>query len=192
MTLFYTDLESTGLNPTEDEVIAITFQEIDIASGKVVGPLRILKSWDENSNEEQIIQSFTPLITSSNPFKFIMVGNNLNFDFNFLTSKINKYLNLEINSTYFHSRPHIDLKHLMVMLNGSRFKGYAKILNKENTGAVVPYWYANNQFEKIVNYIQNESIAFTKFYSRVHQLMFDDKVRGTLMNSMNRRIDEYV
>lgn len=189
---FYFDIETTGLNPDEDEIISIQYMKIALHNGQSEGPLEILTTWTENFREENILKTIAPKITSSNPFTFVPVGNNLDFEFKFLASKFNKYFGTKISSAFFHSRPSIDLKPLMVLLNGGRFKGYHHILNKSTAGAIVPVWYRNKEYAKIVDYIKNEALVFVKFYSSIHDLMFDPAFRHNIFKTIDKRLDDYV
>lgn len=188
---YYFDIETTGLDPDKDEIITIQFQRIVLDNGRPDEPLTILKSWDKRSNEERIVIEIVKLIMSANPWKFVPVGNNLNFEFRFLLSKIKKYTDTIIDPLYFHSRPHIDLKHVMILLNGGRFKGYHLFLKKMESGANVPVWYQNKEFLKIIQYIEMEAEAFTNFYSNAHNLMFNENSRRLLLGREleNRYVD---
>jgi len=188
----YFDIETTGLDPERDEIISIQYQKISLDSGHPEEELKILKSWDQESNEKKIVEEIAPLLMSSNPFSFVPVGNNLNFEFRFLAEKIKKYQGIDVDPCYFHSRPYIDLKPVMILLNGGRFKGYQHILNKKSSGASVPEWYKKKQFEEIVQYIVDEASAFTSFYSNVYQLMFNPELRHVVFNSSNWRVDDFV
>jgi len=188
----YFDIETTGLDPKKDKIISIQHQKISVDSGHPEEELKILKSWDQESNEEKIVEEITPSLMSSNPFSFVPVGNNLNFEFRFLAEKIKKYQGIDIDPGYFHSRPHIDLKPVMILLNGGRFKGYHHILNKSTSGALIPKWYKEKQFEEIVRYIVDEASAFSNFYSNVYQLMFNPHLKNVIFNSNNWRIDDFV
>ncbi|PJC50948.1 MAG: hypothetical protein CO032_02130 [Nitrosopumilales archaeon CG_4_9_14_0_2_um_filter_34_16] len=188
---YYFDIETTGLDPQNDQIITIQYQKIGLASGRVEGPLIMLKSWKDPKGEQGIIEKIIPIIMSSNPFAFVPIGNNLNFEFNFLANKINQYRNLEINSGYFHNRPHIDLKPIMILLNGGRFKGYHLILNKAGSGAMVPKWYKNKEYEKIMEYVLDETLCFTSFYTKLNHLVFNEELKQIAFKP-NRRIDDFV
>ena len=56
MVFYYFDIQTTGLNPDQDEIICIAFQEIDLVTGKVFGELKVLKSWE--SSEREIVKSW--------------------------------------------------------------------------------------------------------------------------------------
>jgi len=177
---YYLDIETTGLDPKNSEIITIQYQKIAFDTGKPLGPLIILTSWEYD--EETIVKEFASIIMNPNVWNFVPVGNNLPFEFKFLVEKINKYLNAGINLEYFISRPHIDIKPIMILANHGRFKGYHLVLNKSGNGSMVPQWYFNNQHDKIINYIKDEAAAFTEFISKIHHLMFNN----------NRKVDDSV
>lgn len=189
---YYLDIETTGLDPEEDEIISLQFQKIAVDTGEPIEPLNLLKSWSPGFSEEKIIRTIEPLILSSNPFSFVPVGNNLNFEFKFLASKFRKYLEMDIDASVFNSRPFIDLKPVMILLNGGRFKGYQLILKKSTDGSKVPIWYHNKEYDKIINYIKEEARVFTEFYSTIHHLMFNDRIRNFVFKNSIKRIDGYV
>lgn len=189
---YYFDIETTGLDPNVDEIISIQYMKIALDSGKPEGSLEILTNWNHDFSEKNILEKILPLITSSNPFTFVPVGNNLNFEFEFLANKFTKYFGLNMNSSYFHCRPSIDLKPVMILLNGGRFKGYHLVLNKSHNGASVPIWYKNREYNKIVNYIKNEATAFLEFYSTIHGLMFEPEFRQHIFKTINKELDDYV
>jgi hypothetical protein len=173
---YYFDIETTGLDSQKDEILTIQFQKIVLENGKPKEPLTILKAWDSRNGEEDIINKIIPLIMSSNPWSFVPVGNNLNFEFKFLISKIMRYKNTEIDPFYFHSRPYIDLKHVMILLNGGKFKGYHLVLKKIESGFSIPLWYHNREYLKIISYIEMEAKAFTDFYTNISKFMLGNYV----------------
>lgn len=185
----YLDIETTGLNPNRDEIITVQYQKIALDTGSPEEPLKILKQWNDPEGEKGIVGKILPLLTSTNPFQFVPVGNNLNFEFSFIAAKIQKYFGIDINPLYFHSRPHIDLKPVMILLNGGRFKGYHQILNKAGSGASVPKWYNSKEYDKIIDYVVDEADAFTSFYNKVHHLMFNKDLKDVVFNT---RIDDFV
>jgi len=188
---YYFDMETTGLDAENDHILTIQYQKIGLASGKPEGPLTILKSWTDNKGEEGIIEKIIPLVMSENPFSFVPIGNNLNFEYTFLVSKINHYKKLDIDISYFHNRPSIDLKPVMVLLNGGRFKGYNLILNKSGSGSSIPQWYTKKEFNNITEYIIDETTKFTSFYYKIYHLMFDGNLKNNVLNH-NRRLDDFV
>ena len=53
---FYFDIETTGLNPRQDKILTIQFQELDRNTGEPKGELIIFKEWE--SSEKNIIAKF--------------------------------------------------------------------------------------------------------------------------------------
>lgn len=187
---YYFDIETAGLDPNKDQILTIQYQKIAIDNGKPEEPLTILSSW--KSSERKIVEQIIPKLITSNPFSFVPVGNNLNFEFKFLAAKLTKYCNMDIDSSFFHSRPYIDLKHVMILLNGGRFKGYHLILNKAGNGSDVPKWYQSQEYDKILNYIKHEAKSFTKFYADIHSIIFNKELHHRTFHKLDREIDEFV
>ena len=50
MVEYYFDMETTGVDFDKDEIITIQWQELDI-TGKPIGKLNILKSWDSSKRK---------------------------------------------------------------------------------------------------------------------------------------------
>jgi hypothetical protein len=171
---YYLDIETTGLDENNDEIITIQYQKISVTTGEPMSPLVILKSWEHG--EENIVKEIAALILGD-IWGFVPVGNNLTFEFKFLAVKIKKYIGKEINVEFFISRPHIDLKPIMILANGGRFKGCHLVLGKKATGANIPLWYKENRYDLIEDYIKDEAICFLGFASKIQQLL-GSKFRG--------------
>lgn len=165
---YYFDIETTGLDENIDEIITIQYQKISVISGQPSGPLVILKAWEYS--EEVIVKEIATIILGEQ-WDFIPIGNNLTFEFKFLSSKIKKYLNKEINVEYFVSRPHVDIKSVMILANGGKFKGCHTVLGKSMSGANIPTWYKEKQFDFIENYIKEEVACFLQFFAKAQQTL---------------------
>lgn len=158
---YYLDIETTGLDPEIDQIITIQYQKISVTTGEAIGPLTILSSWEYS--EEIIVKEIAVSLLDDYPWNFVPVGNNLTFEFKFLSNKIQKYLNKKIDVEYFVTRPHIDLKSVMILANSGKFKGCHLILGKQGSGSSVPTWYLNGEYQNIIKYIEDEARCFLRF-----------------------------
>ena len=162
---YYTDLETTGLNPEEDKILTLQYQPLD-KDGNTIGDLVILKEWE--IGEEELIKRFLYIFKK---WEFIPVGMNLAFDFKFLFAKIKKYTGKEIDLNELSNIPHLDIKPILVLMNGGNFKG-AKLSNftsKGQNGIAIPEYYKNQEYEKIIGYVEKEADEFIKFYKYLKQ-----------------------
>lgn len=180
---YYFDIETTGLDPQRDQIVTVQYQRIDTYKGYAIGPLKVLNTWDDDQSEKSVISTIAPMLMDPNPFSFVPVGNNLPFDFKFLAAKFQQYLGLDVDTLYFLMRPNLDLKPLLIFINGGKFKGYHHLLGKEGNGSNIPSWYSQGEYNKIIEYVKSEASAFIKFCSKSQQL---------LPNLLYRRLDDYV
>ena len=174
MTEYYFDIETYSPgerpNPDKDKIISIQFQRINLATGKPIGDLVILKEW-ESSEKEIVAELFDRFFhEGSQIWEFIPVGHNLNFEWEFLKTKFEKYLGKKFSSRDLHySRPYLDIKPILVLLNDGQFVG-AKLDNftkKSHDGRVIKEFYENKEFKKIEKYIKEEAEAFLEFLQRI-------------------------
>jgi len=174
MAEYYFDIETYSPgerpDPENDKIITIQFQRIYLRSGKPREKLVILKEWE--SSEEQIVKEFYNMFFADgrSVWDFIPVGFNLNFEWQVLISKFNKYLGLKLNSKDMHySRPHIDLKSTTVLLNGGAFRDARldKFTSKKSNGLVIKELYANGKTKEIESYIKEEAEAFLDFLHKI-------------------------
>lgn len=170
MASFYFDIETTGLDPKIDKIITIQFQELNRYTGETIGKLIILKEWE--SSEKQIIEKF---IEKSNildhyDFSFVPVGYNLGFEHKFLKerSKINNLPSIDILNL-----PFIDLIAVGRLMNGGQFKGsgLSSLTGKKGNGNQIPIFYQNKEYNKIIDYIENETEEFINFNKWLYRKM---------------------
>jgi len=173
---YYLDIETTGLDENQDEIITIQYQKISYDTGEPLGPLTILTSWEYG--EEAIVKELASLILVENEWDFVPVGNNLTFEFKFLAKKFSQYLGIDINVEDFVTRPHIDIKPVMILANGGRFKGCHLVLGKKGNGGNIPIWYKEQDYAKIIGYIENEADCFLQFLSVAQQTLGNMVDRG--------------
>ena len=160
---YYFDIETNGINPEENKIITLQYQQLD-RSGNPTGELVILKEWE--LTEEELVKQFLQVFKK---LEFIPVGMNLSFDFKFLLNKIKKYTGKEIEFSEFTNIPHLDIKSILVMMNNGNFKGSSltNFTNKKQRGSIVPFYYRNQDYDKIIKYIEIEAAEFIKFYRDV-------------------------
>ena len=170
MTSYYFDIETTGLDPKENKIITIQYQQLEMFSGRPISDLIILKEWE--SSEKEILEKFIndTQICGGNDFAFVPTGFNLGFEHNFLKVRttINGLPEIDILN-----KPFIDLKAIGVLMNGGQFKGSGldKLTGKEENGSKIPIYYENKEYEKIVRYIEQETKEFLKFSSWLYEKM---------------------
>ncbi|MGH9878259.1 MAG: hypothetical protein ACRD5H_11525, partial [Nitrososphaerales archaeon] len=119
---------------------------------------------DYDCSEGKILECMKTLLIDSPFWKFVPVGNNLVFDLSFIAARMRIYFHEDFLMQLL-NRPFIDLKHVLVMINGGRFRNYSRMIGKEEFGINVPIWYQNGQYEKIVNYVEMEARAFIRTYT---------------------------
>ncbi len=171
---YYFDIETYSPgerpNPDTDKIISIQYQRIDLKTGKPRSDLNILKEWE--SSEEQIVTEFYNMFFRDglSVWNFIPVGYSLVFEYEFLISKFEKYLNKKLTSRELHySRPSLDLKPLVVLMNNSEFKGARldKFTDKQYDGKKIRTMYENQEYEGIERYIQDEALSFLKLLQKI-------------------------
>jgi len=182
MTSYYLDIETTGTDEVRDKIITIQYQELERGTGKPIGDLHIMKEWD--LGESEMLQKFivdSPIVNSYT-FDFIPVGVNLGFEHKFLLEKSAKYNKFPISVL---SRPCIDLKSVLVLMNKGEFlnSGLDKMTGKEHSGSPVPSWYQEKHYDKIEEYIIRESREFGKLYQWLHKEM--PEIHSKFVSFMN-------
>lgn len=171
---YYFDIETYSSedkpNPETDKIITIQFQRIDISTGKPRGDLVILKEWE--SSEGRIVTEFyNKFFAKRGTWDFVPVGYNLNFEWEFLIAKFEKYLGKRFASKDLHYKiPHLDLKPVVVLLNEGKFVGSKldKFTDKSQDGKVIKGYYENKEYDKIEEYVRNEAESFLKFLQKIN------------------------
>lgn len=167
---FYLDIETTGFDPQKDKIITIQFMELDRNTGEKIGDITILKEWELGEKEclEQFITQTN--VTDPYPFSFISIGFNLSFEHKFLSEKSKTYGLGLIDIT---NRPHIDLRHIGVIMNRGEFRGSGldKLTGKPHSGTIIPQWYYEKKYSDIENYIKVEALEFATFNSWLYSEM---------------------
>jgi hypothetical protein len=126
---YYFDVETTGVDFDMDQIITIQWQRLNGFTGEPIGGLNILKCWE--SSERDILQRFLPNLVCR-PFDFIFVGKNLLFDFCMLNERLKFHGLGQFDIRTLHNRVSLDIKPILVLMNGGSFKNYDKIIPKTN------------------------------------------------------------
>lgn len=154
-------------DPKTDKIISIQFQKVNLETGEKIGNLQILKEWEDS--EEEIVKFIYKWFFKRNPWGFIPLGFNLNFEWKFLCEKFKQYNlgNLELGD-FVENMPQIDLKVLAVIKKGT-FIGasLSSISNKVDDGHVIKEFYENKEFDKIIDYIEKETDSFIELYKKI-------------------------
>lgn len=173
MTEYYFDMETTGFDPLDDKIITIQFQELNRYTGEPIGDLKILKKWE--SSEKEILTDFLPNLTQYE-WDFVMIGNNLLFEFMFLTYRAKKHDLHDFDIRHWGKRAWLDLKHVLIMINAREhnpFRGYQNLIGKTGkvSGRDIPELYNNKRWPEIVKYIQDEAEDFINAFKTLKREM---------------------
>jgi hypothetical protein len=192
MTQLYFDIETEGFDFENDKIITIQYQELDKYC-RPINDLIILKTWE--SSEEQIVTAFHRLLFPKGfPYKnkedekysnwfFVPVMTNHIFDLSFVFAKFKKYdLPCPSLADYLFAKPKIDIKDCLVIANNYSFfgAGLDNMTNKKSNGSLVPEWFKNKEYDKIVNYIEDEAKCF------LEALDYMNKILKELKNGLKR------
>ena len=114
MPRYYLDIETAPLewnpempnnkdiiaDPTKNKIITIQYQQIGFTTGKPTDELTILKEWE--SSEEEIVMKFSKeflpfdeIQKKLDVWAFVPVGLNLNFEWQHLTPKLERYCGIK-------------------------------------------------------------------------------------------------
>jgi uncharacterized protein YprB with RNaseH-like and TPR domain len=163
--LYYLDIETTGVDSEKDKVITVQWVNLDFWNPQMAAQITILPEWE--SSEENILKSAWNVLMEKDQWDFVPIGFNiLHFDLPFLFSRFRTVLGEDV-SYEFLDRPSLDLKATFVLMNGGRFKGCNRFIRKTESGSVIPEYYKRKEYAKIVNYIQNEAVAFHEAFSEL-------------------------
>jgi len=158
------------IEPDKAKIITIQYQKI--TWGKPVGDLIILKEWE--SSEEEIIRQFIQNIDPKNMWDFIPVGYFVYFDLYLMKTRAEQ---LKIESDWrsndwfvFHDLPVINIRDICrgtndFRLTGSGLSSFTQF--KTQDGINVPLWYWEQNYDKIIDYIETETKAFFDVYSKL-------------------------
>jgi len=164
------DVETTGIDVENDKILTIQYQQLDTKSGKTEGDLIILKSWESSEKEilEEFFNKFDPL---GRKFSFMPVGISLYFVFLMLHNRWKKYgIDVPLK-TLTYDIPNVDLKSILVILNGGMHKGASLnvITGKKNNSAVIRKLCVNKDYKGIEDHIVENAETFVKCYQLIKE-----------------------
>lgn len=160
---YYFNIETTGLDPSKHKIITFQFQELSQVSGIPLTKLVVAKEWNDDCSEGAILECIKELLIDSPFWKFVPVGNNLLFDLSFIAARMWIYFDADFLMQLI-NRPFIDVKHILILINGGNFRNYNRMIDKTDLGSNVPIWYQKKQYEKILDYVEMEAEAFVRTY----------------------------
>ena len=182
--LVYVDFETGDLTPEDSEIITIQWQEVDANTGDIMGDLKIYKRWEYSTDKEFIYDAVNGSKVEDdfgNSVNFLInkfppkIGFNLFFEQNFLEKKLiehdlPKFWKAQIIG---YDTMAVDLKHVAIIINEGNFKGSGldNVSGKKTSGKDVPEWNRLGQYDKIVDYIVDETEAALEFYKKLLNYM---------------------
>jgi len=161
-------IKTQSPSPEKCKIITIQYQILD-DKGKPQTPLRIFKEWE--SSEREIINKIAGMINPRRIWEFVPVGHNIYFDLGMLMGRAKLYGIEYTNQFIYNDLPAIDLKHICIGMNAFQLKGSGmdRFTGKETSGAMVPVWYHDKDYGKIIDYIEKETKEFIEFYAKLKQ-----------------------
>ena len=163
MVTYYLDIETTGIEPSTNNIITIQYAQLERGTGKLVDDLTILKAWEDS--EQGIVDKFikNTNVCDDYPFGFMPVGYNLQFEHRFLLHKSKKY---GLGPIQVMDKAFIDLRVVGLLMNRGEFKdsGLDKITGKPQSGRMIPNWYHSGDYDSIEQYVRTELVEFVKWY----------------------------
>ena len=175
MAEYYFDIETEGKNPKLHRIVTIQFQKLDTETGKPLDKLEILKEWD--SSEDNILKEFLAISRFDSKdrheaeWSFVPIGENLiGFDLLFLRKRLKEVLGVRLPLGWLIRRKaFLDIKPVLIMWNKGYFKNYSLAKFMPCSGDMIPKWYEEKEFEKIIDYVKCEAETFFKAYQRLKE-----------------------
>lgn len=183
MSHYYFDIETTGLNPWEDRIISVQAVLLEPKTGKAISAMRMFSVWRDalagdlpDNKERDILKKALDFVGAynPNPFAFIPVGYNLDFESRFIKTRLAILgmppLPCDIVS---YERPKLDLRPIGVFVCDGEFKGSSleAITGKVGSGQRVLEWHKQSRFLDIEDYAIGETEAFLEFLQWLYAIM---------------------
>ena len=178
----FLDIETTGLNPLQDEIVAVGVKAIDLRQ-ETFNPWKYQKVWvnailtRETADEDELIRFALHFLTREDA---CIVGYNIaGFDIPFLTARalFNGFKDYQV--TALRQRYRIDLMHVVTryLLTNNRHVKLADIaaflgisVDDEITGKDIPELYERGEFEKIANHCRSDLEVITALFVKLKDL----------------------
>lgn len=168
---FYFDVEtySPGVkpDPLNEKIITIQYQRLSTKDGATEGDLQILTEWGLGS-EKAMLDAFRKIFLTGNDWDFIPIGVNLyGFDLIAILTRLNYHFNLGLGLEFLRSRPAIDIKPVVVMMNYGKFSTYRNLLGKKESSKVKDWYETGNKtgnYQPIIDYVKQEAQSFIRLY----------------------------
>jgi len=171
----YFDIETTHYDENKGKIITIQFQPLYYTpdgnpyipqenSSWEPSKLTILKEWD--SDEKTILKEMYDkfLITTEKRNEFEPIGNNLTFEGKFLKKRMLHHGIIDDQTPLkFGHLEGFDIRPVALLIN-SGFRNTAQFFGKVGVGKNVPVWYNNNEYDKIIDYVVDETKSFIKTF----------------------------
>ena len=164
MTEYYLDFETQGTNPENHKIITIQFQRVDTKTGRASGNLEILKEWE--LSESEMLERFLSRFHSEHQWGFVPIGFNLRFELLFLRHRAKSVMDRDLNLDWlYYEQPWLDIKPVLIMINSGQFSTTLDCFVKKSMDhSKVPIWYEKSMYDKIIDYIKDETKRFLHAY----------------------------
>jgi hypothetical protein len=173
MAEYYFDVATTGTDPAQHEVLAVGLQPLQ--GSRPMGPLSILTQW-EYGGERGLLQAvYRSDVFAVASFDYVLVGPNLlRFDLPFLMERMDglgvRPWPRAVATRYLAEKPSLDLRSVLVLLNGRRFDG-SGLQNFSRRpiipGEEVPKMWARKDYRGIETYMRQHAEAFLEIYGQI-------------------------
>lgn len=177
MTEYYFDLETADTDPAFGPIITMQWRRLHHGQPDWdEAELHVLKEWEVG--EKAIIEKALELgvldCGRETCWDFIPVGNNLDFDYCYLYRRAQIYGTLGDTPLDYliREKPRIDLRNIMVLMNDFSFRGSGlHTFTQKVKGDQIPYWYRNQEYERILEYIDLEQREFIHLLREVRSVL---------------------
>jgi hypothetical protein len=178
---YYFDIETYSPelkpDPLKDKIIAIAYQRLRSMDGFPIEDLQILTEW-ECGDEKLLLGKFKEVFLTGRDFDFIPIGINLyGFDLISIIQKMNRYFGSNLDFQFLRDRPTLDVKPVLVIMNGGKFGDYQVPLRGKKEDSKIAEWYDAKQYQNIIRYIQVEADRFVRAYQILKKQLPEIRLR---------------